>query len=138
MLALLLVSANGYAPTAPLLGPSRCASVRMSAAEPMVGRRAAAFGFAAAVAAAAVPTPPALADDIDKAYKLLKDSPGDARKMLDHMLTATDMARGTPNMETTVKSTRSEMNDFVAYCARLPLAPHRRCPSRLTANTEHS
>merc|ERR1719231_1316760 len=62
---------------------------------------------------------PALADVADE-YKLKKDYPTDARQMLKNMVTATEMARGTPNMENIVKETRSEMNDFVAFYRRQP------------------
>ena len=40
--------------------------------------------------------------------------------MLKNMVIATDLARGAPNMEVIVKSTRSEMNDFVAFYRRQP------------------
>merc|ERR1719231_1786024 len=43
-----------------------------------------------------------------------------ARAMLDNMKIATEMKRGEPNMEATVKATRSEMNDFVAFYRRQP------------------
>merc|ERR1712091_6300 len=52
--------------------------------------------------------------------KLKKDYPVDARQMLNNMVIATDLARGTPNMENIVKDTRSEMNDFVAFYRRQP------------------
>jgi len=54
------------------------------------------------------------------AYKLKKDYPKDARMMLNNMVIATELARGTPQMEEIVKSTRSEMNDFVAFYRRQP------------------
>jgi photosystem II Psb27 protein len=53
-------------------------------------------------------------------YKLKKDYPTDARTLLKNMELATELARGAPNMETIVKSTRSEMNDFVAFYRRQP------------------
>jgi len=40
--------------------------------------------------------------------------------MLTNMVIATDLARGSPNMENIVKATRSEMNDFVAFYRRQP------------------
>merc|ERR1719482_406770 len=75
---------------------------------------------AAAACAGAVPVLPALADEIPAEYKLKKDYPVDARTMLKNMVIATDMARGTPGMEGTVKATRSEMNAFVAFYRRQP------------------
>jgi photosystem II Psb27 protein len=68
----------------------------------------------------AVALQPALADEPITGYKLKKDYPADARQMLDAMKIATDMTRGTPNMEAIVKNTRSEMNDFVAFYRRQP------------------
>merc|ERR1719364_199320 len=53
-------------------------------------------------------------------YKLKKDYPADAKMMLDNMRTATELTRGAPNMEQTVKATRAEMNDFVAFYRRQP------------------
>ena len=77
-------------------------------------RRAALAGFAAATLAmpafAGAPSP----------YALKKDYPADARTMLENMKAATSLARGTPGMEDTVKATRSEMNDFVAFYRRQP------------------
>merc|ERR1740139_1319438 len=49
-----------------------------------------------------------------------KDYPADAKQMLDNMRTATELTRGAPGMEETVKKTRSEMNDFVAFYRRQP------------------
>merc|ERR1712128_239553 len=52
--------------------------------------------------------------------KLKKDYPADAKMMLDNMRTATELTRSAPGMEDTVKKTRSEMNDFVAFYRRQP------------------
>ena len=81
--------------------------------EQVLSRRAMLSGFAAASFSAM----PALAVD---PYKLKKDYPTDARQMLENMKIATEMKRGDPGMEDTVKSTRSEMNDFVAFYRRQP------------------
>ena len=110
----LCASASAFSPAG--LGPVRSSTaVQMSAAEGPT-RRAALAGFAAAFAGAL----PALAAPQDAVYKLKKDYPQDARVMLTNMITATEMARGTPNMEQTVKATRAEMNDFVAFYRRQP------------------
>ena len=87
--------------------------------EPL-SRRGALAGLAAA--AAVTVAAPALAEDKKdlKAFTLKKDYPVDARDMLKAMSSATDMARGTPGMENTVISTRSQMNDFVAFYRRQP------------------
>merc|ERR1712195_241372 len=53
-------------------------------------------------------------------YQMKKDYPADAKQMLDNMRTATELTRGAPGMEETVKKTRSEMNDFVAFYRRQP------------------
>merc|ERR1712070_1016253 len=45
---------------------------------------------------------------------------GDAKNMLANMKTATELARGNPDMEKIVKATRAEMNDFVAFYRRQP------------------
>ena len=95
--------------------PLQRASTQMSATEEPVTRRTALAGAVAAFSGVL----PAFADATAE-YKLKKDYPQDARRMLDNMKTATDMARGTPNMENIVKSTRSEMNDFVAFYRRQP------------------
>jgi photosystem II Psb27 protein len=73
-------------------------------------------------AASAAISQPALADPppATASYTLKKDYPTDAKLMLDNMKLATDMTRGTPGMEDTVKQTRSEMNDFVAFYRRQP------------------
>jgi len=73
-------------------------------------------------AASAAISQPALADPppVTASYNLKKDYPTDAKQMLDNMKFATDMTRGTPGMEDTVKKTRSEMNDFVAFYRRQP------------------
>jgi len=108
-------SASAFVPAG--LRPVRSGpAVQMSALEAPATRRATLAGFAAAFAGAL----PALATPQDAVYKLKKDYPQDARVMLANMVTATDMARGTPNMEQTVKATRAEMNDFVAFYRRQP------------------
>jgi len=95
------------------------ASVQMQAgADTEISRRSALAG-AAAACLGALPSLPAMAD-VGEIYKLKKDYPKDAKQMLENMVLATDLARGTPNMETIVKSTRSEMNDFVAFYRRQP------------------
>ena len=71
-------------------------------------------GFAAAAAGVA----PAFANDDQFAIK--KDYRQDAKQMLENMQTATELARGDPNMEGIVKSTRNEMNEFVAFYRRQP------------------
>merc|ERR1711990_735167 len=48
------------------------------------------------------------------------DYPTDARTLLKNMVVATELTRGAPNMDNIVKSTRSEMNDFVAFYRRQP------------------
>ena len=93
-------------------------AVQMGPAEQSLVSRRDAFACLAA-AAVGVAAQPALAVD-EKDYKLKKDYPVDARTMLKNMVIATDMARGTPGMESTVKATRSEMNDFVAFYRRQP------------------
>mmetsp|Transcript_14132 Transcript_14132/g.36578 ORF Transcript_14132/g.36578 Transcript_14132/m.36578 type:complete len:175 (+) Transcript_14132:50-574(+) len=113
---MLLGSAAAFSPTvcsAPVRASS-CAAVQMNMPENLVTRRAVAAG---AVAAFAGVMPSFAAED---AYKLKKDYPTDARMLLSNMVTATDLARGAPNMESIVKSTRSEMNDFVAFYRRQP------------------
>merc|ERR1719352_1931189 len=60
-----------------------------------------------------------MAKDAD-GYKLKKDYPADAKTMLENMRIATDLKRGDTDMEGIVKSTRSEMNDFVAFYRRQP------------------
>ena len=133
--ALALVSSTAFAPAGmhrSIVSPR--AAVDMSA-EPMSRRQA--MGFAAAAAlgvapafaddevAVAPPPPPAPAKPApvllpESEYKLKKDYPTDARAMLKNMIIATDMARGTPNMEKIVVATRSEMSDFVAFYRRQP------------------
>eukprot|EP00325_Prymnesiales_sp_UTEX-LB-985_P010190 CAMPEP_0174714410 /NCGR_PEP_ID=MMETSP1094-20130205/17641_1 /TAXON_ID=156173 /ORGANISM="Chrysochromulina brevifilum, Strain UTEX LB 985" /LENGTH=173 /DNA_ID=CAMNT_0015913755 /DNA_START=23 /DNA_END=544 /DNA_ORIENTATION=+ len=114
---LALVSAAAFAPAGlGLRAPISSPKVQMSAVDAPATRRAALAGFAAAFAGAL----PALAAPEDAVYKLKKDYPQDARAMLTNMVTATEMARGTPNMEQTVKATRAEMNDFVAFYRRQP------------------
>ena len=78
-----------------------------------VSRRAALAGAAAAAFGAL----PAFAETN---YGLKKDYREDAKQMLDNMRAATELTRGTPGMEETVKKTRSEMNDFVAFYRRQP------------------
>ena len=114
-LAMLLGSATAFSP-AVCAAPARASaagSVQMRAEAP-VSRRAVAAGAAAAFAGV---LPSFAADD---KYKLQKDYPKDARNLLSNMVLATDLARGAPNMESIVKSTRSEMNDFVAFYRRQP------------------
>ena len=121
MLSFLAVSALSFAPaglTHSAVATSRPA-VSMSAAEPAYTRRAALTGAAAACLGAVAPVLPALAGD-DDIYKLRKDYPTDAKQMLRNMIAATELERGAPNMEATVKATRSEMNDFVAFYRRQP------------------
>jgi len=69
------------------------------------------------------PPPPAKPKAVllpEAAYKIKKDYPTDARTMLKNMVVATEMTRGTPDMEKIVVATRSEMNDFVAFYRRQP------------------
>ena len=82
-------------------------------------RRATVIG-AAGAAAAAFGAMPAFAETAVDGYKLLKDYPVDAKNMLANMKTATELARGNPDMEKIVKATRAEMNDFVAFYRRQP------------------
>ena len=121
--AALCASALAFAPAAApglTVAPSATApAVRMLAEEPAASRRAVLATFAAAAAGVA-PALPAFAEPPPDGYKLVKDYPKDARKMLDNMVIATDLARGSENMEYIVKSTRSEMNDFVAFYRRQP------------------
>jgi len=121
-LALLCGGATAFSPVgvprtvAPLA--SSAAAVQMSAdVDAAVSRRSALVGVAAACLGA-MPALPALADD--STYKLKKDYPADARQMLNNMIIATELTRGSPNMENIVKNTRSEMNDFVAFYRRQP------------------
>ena len=116
ILALSLVSsAAAFGPWAgPMHVIDRTASaVQMSAADGPMTRR----GVVAGAFAAFVGVLPSFAEDD---YKLKKDYPTDARTLLKNMELATELARGAPNMETIVKSTRSEMNDFVAFYRRQP------------------
>jgi len=76
--------------------------------------------LAAGVTTALSLSSPLAASADEPKYTLGRNYPDDARLMLDNMVTATEMARGTPNMEETVKSTRSQMNDFVAFYRRQP------------------
>ena len=80
-----------------------------------VSRRAALAGAAAAAFGAL----PAFAEG-EVSYALKKDYREDAKQMLNNMRTATELTRGEPGMEDTVKKTRSEMNDFVAFYRRQP------------------
>jgi len=111
----LVGSAAAFSP-AVVAAPARApaCSVQMRAGESPITRRAAFAGAAAAFAGAM----PAFA--VDAAYKLKKDYPVDARQLLQNMVTATELTRGAPGMEDIVKSTRSEMNDFVAFYRRQP------------------
>jgi len=111
---LLLPAAAAFQPVAlQARGACRVSAPAMAMSEQPMSRRA----LGAAFATAAFTALPALADD---GYKLKKDYPADARAMLDNMKIATEMKRGEPNMEATVKATRSEMNDFVAFYRRQP------------------
>jgi len=111
----LAAGASAYTPVG-LRAPTRTGvSVQMSASDAAFSRRAAVATGLAALSGAL----PAMAADAPE-YKLKKDYPQDARKMLENMRIATDMARGTPGMEETVKNTRAEMNDFVAFYRRQP------------------
>lgn len=80
-------------------------------------RRAALASFAAAASFSALP---AFAAPPPEGYKLKKNYPEDAKTMLDNMRVATELKRGDSNIEDIVKSTRSEMNDFVAFYRRQP------------------
>lgn len=117
--------AAAFAPSGlPAASASRAAHItaRMSAAGEgaVVSRRSALAGAAAACVGVAAPALPAMASITPDGYKLKKDYPSDARMMLNNMVTATDLARGAPDMENIVKATRSEMNDFVAFYRRQP------------------
>merc|ERR1719198_2763599 len=117
-LALLFASAAAFTP-APLRSPRavcRAAEPAMLLEQP-TSRRSALTGLAAAAAFSALP---ALASVTPDAYKLKKNYPSDAKMMLDNMRKATDLKRGDANIEDTVKATRSEMNDFVAFYRRQP------------------
>jgi photosystem II Psb27 protein len=110
----LLAGAVAFQPAVvPCRGACRASTPVMS--EQGSSRRTALAGLAAATFSA-LPALPALAAE----YKLKKDYPSDARNMLENMKIATDLKRGEPNMEATVKTTRSEMNDFVAFYRRQP------------------
>merc|ERR1740138_1457132 len=125
LLALSLSGASAFAGCAARAPAEGRSAVCMSGAAS--SRRAALATFAAAAALPALSASaevatsaaPALMSD-PNSYKLKKDYPADARQMLNNMVLATDLARGTPNMENTVKATRSEMNDFVAFYRRQP------------------
>ena len=111
----LVGSSAAFAP-APLRTSSRSAR----ASEPAMAlesRRSALTGLAAAAAFSALP---AFASVTPDGYKLQKNYPVDAKKMLDNMRIATELKRGDANIEETVKATRSEMNDFVAFYRRQP------------------
>jgi len=121
--ALLLCSLTAVASLQPALAArSSClmastSSPRMAAdLQTAVSRRNLA-PFAAAVLS--LGTQPAFAKEEDL-FKLKKDYPTDAKNMLVNMRTATELQRGNPEMETIVKATRSEMNDFVAFYRRQP------------------
>merc|ERR1719440_1890629 len=122
MISFIAVSALSFSPMgtpgSAVVASRPAASVSMTAAEPAYTRRAALTGAAAACVGAFAPVLPALAGE--DLYKLKKDYPTDAKQMLANMVTATDLARGAPDMEATVKATRSEMNDFVAFYRRQP------------------
>lgn len=115
----LFVSTVSFQP-AVVRSPAAPACVRSSspvclAEQGPLSRRAALAGAAAAMVGAV----PAFAGAPD-VYQLKKDYPVDAKTMLENMKAATELARGTPGMEETVKNTRSEMNDFVAFYRRQP------------------
>ncbi len=119
--ALCLQLASAFSPACRATAPT-ARSLQMSAADSAapLSRRAALTG-AAAAAAGLMPAMPALAkDELDAIYRVKKDYPVDAQQMLANMVVATEMARGTPDMEKIVKATRSEMNDFVAFYRRQP------------------
>jgi photosystem II Psb27 protein len=97
--------------------------------EKAISRRDLTVGAALLGAATLVAPPAALADDAAPApapapklapapYTLKKDYPTDAKSMLVNMRIASAMTRGTPGMEDTVKSTRSQMNEFVSFYRR--------------------
>jgi len=124
-MAALLLACSGalaFSPAAPVVSgrPAAAVTVCMSAGPPPAATRRTALATLAAAALGALPALPALAGDVAEEYKLKKDYPKDARQMLDNMVIATELARGTENMEGIVKSTRSEMNDFVAFYRRQP------------------
>jgi len=112
----LVGSAAAFAPT-PLRASSRSACRASEPAMALESRRSALTGFAAAAAFSALP---AFASVTPDAYKLQKNYPVDAKKMLENMRIATELKRGDANIEETVKATRSEMNDFVAFYRRQP------------------
>merc|ERR1719326_186900 len=85
--------------------------------------RRAALGDDEAPVAAPPPAPPAPppAPKLTPAeYKLKKSYPDDAKALLTNMAIATQMARGTPNMESIVQQTRTQMIDFVSFYRRQP------------------
>mmetsp|Transcript_39336 Transcript_39336/g.127885 ORF Transcript_39336/g.127885 Transcript_39336/m.127885 type:complete len:171 (+) Transcript_39336:39-551(+) len=116
MLPALLVSAASFLGPLPVQQGPVVTQRRASAPTASVERRGVLAGFAAAALAA---TPAAFAAT-DSPYSLKKDYVVDAKNMLENMKTATELQRGNPEMETIVKSTRAEMNDFVAFYRRQP------------------
>jgi photosystem II Psb27 protein len=90
-----------------------------NAAVPSQGSLSRRGALVAAVATMLGPLP-ALADKVDDKFRLKRNYPEDAKAMLENMRVATELTRGAPDMENTVKSTRSEMNDFVAFYRRQP------------------
>merc|ERR1712113_744453 len=98
---------------------SQTSSVRIVTGQhATVSRRELASSFAAA-ALLSLGAQPAHAKE-DDPFKLKKDYPIHAKNMLTNMRTATELQRGNPEMESIVKATRSEMNDFVAFYRRQP------------------
>merc|ERR1719326_682485 len=68
----------------------------------------------------APPAPPPAPKLTPAEYKLKKSYPDDAKALLTNMAIATQMARGTPNMESIVQQTRTQMIDFVSFYRRQP------------------
>ena len=135
LLLALSSSASAFGTVAGVRAPTRsCAAVRMGADEPLTRRAAMAGLLSTTLAAGALPAfadeevlappppppPPPPPARPAAAYKLEKNYPSDAKAMLINMQIATEMTRGTPNMENIVKQTRGEMNDFVAFYRRQP------------------
>ena len=122
MLAL-LVSALSFQPA---LQPLRASHACSSHSAPVMSAGASRRSVLAGLAAATAGVLPANAflgigdDPAAEAYKLKKDYRTDAANMLENMKTATGLTRGTPGMEDTVKLTRSQMIEFVAFYRRQP------------------
>ena len=143
ILSLCLTGASAFAPVASrsfvAARATPASSVQMAADDLELLSRRSALGFGAAAVLGALPAfaddevaappppppppPPAKPKAVllpEAAYKIKKDYPTDARTMLKNMVVATEMTRGTPDMEKIVVATRSEMNDFVAFYRRQP------------------